>query len=162
MANKLPNEKELLRKLRDDQVVLSNELWRQIYKNIEDSILIIKLIISFYREQNIDVPIDESKKILKHIQAIASLFRKLLNPKIIKTQDNELIKIQSESENFHPIVREMFSHYIGNDIQALNFLMGDTIDDSKGLDKPMTEKIIKYLESMETFLIQLKNNTQVS
>lgn len=162
MANKLPNETELFSQLNNEKVVISSELWSIIYKSIEDSILVIKLIITFYREQNKHVTVDESKKILKHIQEVSSLFRKLLKPQIIKTEDKGLIKIKSETENLHPIIREMFSHYIGNDIQALNFIIGDYIDDGKDLDEAMSTKIMGHVTGMEEFLLKLKANTETT
>jgi hypothetical protein len=160
MANKLPNEKELLQQLHQERASVPNDLWNIIYSSIEDSVLIIKLIISFYQEQNKDIPIDETKKILTNIQDVSAVFRKLLNPQIIKTEDKGLVKIKAEGGKLHPIIRSMVNHYIGNDIQAMNFLIGDTIDDGTGLNKPMQEKIMRHIADMEEFLGKLKLSTE--
>jgi hypothetical protein len=160
MANKLPDEKELLQQLHQERASVPNDLWNIIYASIEDSVLVIKLLISFYQEQNKDIPPDETKKILTNIQDVSSVFRKILNPQIIKTEDKGLVKIKSEVGNLHPLFRELVNHYIGNDIQAMNFLIGDTIDDGIGLDKPMQDKIMRHIEDMEEFLGKLKSSTE--
>ena len=128
MANKLPNEKELLEQLRLERAPVPTDMWNIIYSSIEDSILVIKLIISFYQEQRKNIPLDEAKKILTNIQDVSAVFRKLLNPQIIKTEDKGLVKIKSEDGKLHPIIRDMVNHYIGNDIQAMNFLIGDVYE----------------------------------
>ena len=162
MANKLPNEKELLEQLSREKVAVPSDMWNIIYSSIEDGILIIKLIVSLYQEQNKDIPVDEAKKILTHIQDISAVFRKLLNPQIIKTEDKGFMKIKSESKQLNPIIRDMVTHYIGNDIQALNFMIGDTIDDGIGLGQEMCEKIMRHITDMEEFLVKLKLNTETT
>ncbi|MCK5491826.1 MAG: hypothetical protein KAJ14_01805 [Candidatus Omnitrophica bacterium] len=162
MANKLPNEKELLEQLSREKVAVPSDMWNIIYSSIEDGILIIKLIVSLYQEQNKDIPVDEAKKILTNIQDISAVFRKLLNPQIIKTEDKGFMKIKSESKQLNPIIRDMVTHYIGNDIQALNFMIGDTIDDGIGLGQEMCEKIMRHITDMEEFLVKLKLNTETT
>lgn len=162
MANKLPNEKELLEQLSREKVAVPSDMWNIIYSSIEDGILIIKLIVSLYQEQNKDIPVDEAKKILTHIQDISAVFRKLLNPQIIKTEDKGFMKIKSESKQLNPIIRDMVTHYIGNDIQALNFMIGDTIDDGIGLGQEMCEKIMRHITDMEEFLVKLKLSTETT
>lgn len=162
MANKLPNEKELLEQLNREKVAVPSDMWNIIYSSIEDGILIIKLIVSLYQEQNKDIPVDEAKKILTHIQDISAVFRKLLNPQIIKTEDKGFMKIKSESKQLNPIIRDMVTHYIGNDIQALNFMIGDTIDDGIGLGQEMCEKIMRHITDMEEFLVKLKLSTETT
>ena len=160
MANKLPNEKELLEQIHREKIAIPNNLWNIVYSSIEDSVLIIKLIISLYQEQKTDVPINETRKILTNVQDVSSVFRKILNPQIIKTEDKGLVKIKSEGGKLHPIIREMVNHYIGNDIQAMNFLIADTIDDKIGLNQAMQEKIMRHIADMEEFLGKLKLSTE--
>lgn len=160
MANRLPNEKELFEQLSREKIIISGNVWGIIYSSVEDSVLIIKLIVTLYREQGKNIPVDEAKKILANIQEVSGVFRKLIKPQIIKTEDKGLLKVSSESKNLHPIIREMFAHYIGNDIQSLNFIIGDYIDDKKDLDKPVSDKIIKHIADMEEFLLKLKSNTE--
>lgn len=160
MANKLPDEKELLEQLHNEKGAVPSDMWSIVYSSIEDSILIIKLIVSLYQEQNKDIPFEETKKILSHIQDVSAVFRKLINPQIIKTEDKGLVKIKSKGRKLHPIIRDIVTHYIGNDIQAMNFMIGDTIDDGNGLNKEMCEKISKYIADMEEILEKLMSNTK--
>ncbi len=162
MANKLPNEKELLEQLHNEKSDIPSDMWNIIYSSIEDSILIIKLIINLYQEQNKNIPMDEAKKILTHLQDISMVFRKLINPQIIKTEDKGLVKVKSEGKKLHPIIKELVNHYIGNDIQALNFMIGSAIDDGDGLDQTMREKIMHRIEDMEELLGKLKLSTETS
>ncbi len=160
MANKLPNEKELLEQLSREKITVPGDMWNTIYSSVEDSILIIKLIVTLYQEQDKDIPTEEAKKILTHTQDIAKLFQKIINPQIIKTQDKGLVKIKSKGENLHPIIKDMFSHYIGNDIQILNFIIGDYIDENKGLNNQASEKIMRHMTEMEEILIKIKSSTE--
>ena len=162
MANKLPNEKELLDQLRLEKVAVPSDMWNVVYSSIEDSILIIKLIIALYQEQNKDIPIDGAKKILTNIQDVSSVFRKIINPQIIKTDDKGFVKIKAEGKTLHPVIRELVTHYIGNDIQAMNFMIGDIIDDGAGLNRPMYEKILRHIEDMEEFIVKLKLSTETT
>lgn len=162
MANKLPDEKELLEQLKNEKAAVPSDMWNIVYSSIEDSILVIKLIISFYQEQNKDIPVDESKKIHDYVQDVSTVFRKLINPQIIKTEDKGLVKIKSEAWTLHPIVRKMITHYIGNDIQALNFTLEVTIEEGIGLNQEMRERILRHIASMEEFLGKLKLSTETT
>ena len=162
MANKLPNEQELFEQLRREKVAVPSDMWNVVYSGIEDSILIIKLIIALYQEQNKDIPIDEAKKILTNIQDVSSVFRKIINPQIIKTDDKGFVKIKAEGKILHPIIRDMVTHYIGNDIQAMNFMIGDVIDDGNGLGRQMCEKIMRHIVDMEEFIAKLKLSTETT
>jgi hypothetical protein len=159
MANKLPNEKELLEQLHNDRASIPGDLWPVVYANVEDSILVIKLIVRLYEERNEDVPPEETKKILDRVGKVAAFFNRAVTPKIIKTADKGLVKVGSEIGPLHPILREMLKHYIGNDIQALNFILGDLIDDGRGLDAHMKEKVLRRIAAMEEILKKLRLST---
>ena len=53
----------------------------------------------------------------------------------------------------------MAKHYIGNDIQALNFMLGDAIDDEIGLNAELQKKILRRIAAMEEILEKLRLNT---
>jgi hypothetical protein len=72
------------------------------------------------------------------------------------------MKIKSEGKVLHPIIRDMVTHYIGNDIQAMNFMIGDVIDDGNGLDPQICEKIMRHIVDMEEFIAKLKLSTETT
>ena len=160
MANKLPNEAELFAELSSQKIVLSADMWNLIYSNIEDNLTIIRLLMTFHLDESTAVPVDELKKITQHITDVSLVFRKLINPQIIKTEDKGFVKIKEESQQLHPIIKEMFSHYIGNDVQSVNFIIGDLIDDGKPLDRETSGRIFKHINDMEDFLEKLKASTE--
>ncbi len=160
MANKHPKEQELFSTLSQEKIALSSEVWYLIYSNIEDQISIIRLILALYLDRETPVPIDEIRKIFSHINEVSSVFRKLINPEIIKTEDKHFIKIKQENQTLHPIIKELFGHYIANDVQAMNFILGDHLDDKRSLDAAICQRILGYLQSMEEFLAKLKMNTE--
>ena len=159
MANKLPNEEELLKKLSEDKVVLTTEVWNLIYSNVEDNLSVVKLLLALYLDQNQNVPSSEIKKIADCMTDVSMVFRKLINPQLIKDEDRGFIKIKEENKILHPIIKNMFGHYIGNDVQAINFMIGDFSEDN-GLEKDTSGKILERIASMEEFLLKLKSNME--
>ena len=160
MANKLPNEDALLQQLNTEKVIIPSDTWNLIYSNVEDGLSIIRLLITFYLDQNQTIPVDEIKKIVTHIGDISSVFRKLINPQIIKTEDKGFIKIREENKSLHPIIRNMFSHYICNDVQSVNFILGDHLDENRPLDAAAGRLVLERVQSMQAFLVKLKMNTE--
>lgn len=160
MANKLPNESKLFAELNSQNVTLSKGIWDLIYNNVEDNLSIIHLLITYHLDNSNSVPVNELKKVTSHISDLFSVFRKLINPQIIKTEDKGFVKLKEESQNLHPIIRELFSHYIGNDVQSVNFIVGDLVDDNKPMDRATSEKVFKHINEMKEFLEKLKSNTE--
>jgi hypothetical protein len=162
MANKLSNEKALLEQLKSEKVVLSPAIWNLIYSNIEDNLSIIRLLMTFHLDHEYKVPLGEIKKIVEYIKDVSVIFRKLTNPKAITAEDEAFMKVKEETQKLHPIIKEMFSHYIANDVQSINFILGDCMDDQKDLDASTCAKIFQHIDSMEEFLKMLKSNTEKS
>lgn len=160
MAKKLPNEKELLEQLRNEKVVLSSEMWNLIYSNVEDNLSVIRLLITFHLDHENKVPYEEIKKMTELINDVSIVFRKLINPQIIKTEDQGFVKVKDETQSLHPIIKSMFSHYIANDVQSLNFILGANLDDQKDLNDQTCAKILSHIDSMEDFLKMLKTSME--
>lgn len=160
MAKKLPNETELFAELSSKQVVLSADMWNLIYSGVEDNLSIIHLLITFHLDNADEVPVNELRKIMTHVSDVFSVFRKLIHPQIIKTEDKGFVKIKAESQRLHPIIRDMFSHYIANDVQSINFIVGDHLDEKQPLDRTTAEKILGHIDDMKDFIAKLKENTE--
>ena len=160
MANKLPNEAELFQKIHDEHLAVSSALWDLIYGGIEDKLTVIKLLLTLYLEANEAVPLNEVKKTFEHIRDVSLIFRQVIHPQIIKTEDKGFVKIKEESQSLPTVIRNLLSHYVGNDIQSINFILGDCLDDNRALEIPAVHKILCHVRAMEEFLTKLKLHTE--
>ena len=61
----------------------------------------------------------------------------------------------------HPIIKEFFTHYIGNDTQMINFITSFYLDpiDEQLIPLEESRKILAHTLSMRDFLNQLREAT---
>jgi len=57
----------------------------------------------------------------------------------------------------HPVVREMFTHYIGNDVYSINLIIGSA--DPQAVSLENIEKIINHTRGIKDFLGRLREAT---
>lgn len=162
MANKLPKEQEILDKISRSEVTVSDYLWDTIYSLIENKLTIIDLLVNYYTQKSESIPKIELQSILKYLNDINNVFKKIINPEIIEETDTTFCKVKEESVLLDKDIKEIFSHYVGNDIQAINFIIGFYLDELNSDDITIEhqQKIIDYLESMKNVLYRLRTATK--
>jgi len=161
MANPLPNEAELYQKIKEDNIVISPQVWSLIYQHIGNAVSVINLMSNYYILIGEPMPKDVAKGILKFTQKIKQVLDSILYPHQGLLDDDLFKNYREENIQLHPIIKEMLSHYISNDIFKINLIVGDSIDlGGRGsISIENLYKIIDSTHSLKIFLDRLRQAT---
>jgi len=157
MANPLPNEKELYERIKSENIALNPDIWDLLYHRIGDDITSINLLCQYYLGLRQPVPVEEAKKILNYTRHIKDIV-------------NEVTRVSKSDFAFpeflddiplHPVLREMFTHYIGNDVYMMNLIVGDAVDPlgPQGLSLETIQRILNHTRSIRNFINRLQAAT---
>jgi hypothetical protein len=153
MANPLPNEKELYERIEQEGITISWAIWDLFYNHIGDNLTGINLLCRYYLNNSEAVPIDEAGKILHYTRHI-----KELNNNIAAVSKETLFPELKSSLPLHPVIREMLTHYIGNDIYMINLIVQDSIDplEPHPLSRDNIHRILLHTHSISDFMDRLR------
>ena len=156
MANPLPNEKELYEKIQNDKIAIEPGIWDLLYQRIGDDITAINLLCQYYLTNKEDIPITEAGKILTYTRNIKDVVNK-----ITAVSKESFPFPQFKDALLHPVIREMFTHYIGNDVYAINLMVQNLIDpvDPKPIPLEVNQKIIGRIRTTRAFMEKLRQAT---
>jgi hypothetical protein len=157
MANPLPEEEKLYIQIKEQNITIEPGIWDLIYHRLGDDITAINLLCQYYFTNKEPIPILEAEKILAYTQNIKDIVRKIT---MSSSQDLLFPEFRGNIP-LHPIVREMFTHYIGNDVQAINFMVGDSIDsaDPQPVSLEAVQRILNRTQMIRDFLERLRKAT---
>ena len=164
MANPLPNEQELYERIAKEQIKVHPELWTAIYHYISDSIIVINLIVRYFIDKNQTIPKQEARRILDHADRMTKVYKKLIYHELIKDDEKDpLFKtIKQQNLRLHPVVHELFTHHMPNNINIIKIIVSDYLDPMDGRETISTEhgkKILSYAHSTIQFLDKLREAT---
>lgn len=154
VANSLPNEKELYARIKTEQIRVSPEIWDLLYNHIGDNLTAINLLCQYYLHNNKLTPIEEAKKILLYCRHIKDINNKLT----VVTDKDAYFPELGDSLPLHPVIIEMLTHYIGNDVYMINLAVKDSIDplDPRPLSIGVNQKILGHTRSIKEFMERLR------
>jgi acyl carrier protein len=157
MANPLPNEKELYVQIKREKIKISPEIWDLLYHRLGDDITAINLLCQYYLTSHEPIPVSEAKKIIIYTRHIKDIVNKIT---LAKKEDFPFPEFLDDSP-LHPILREMFTHHIGNDIYLINLIVGDSIDPlaPQPVSSESTRKILNYVHAIKEFMDKLREAT---
>jgi hypothetical protein len=157
MANPLPNEKELFERIKTERITVEPGIWDLIYHHVGDDITAINLLCAYYLSRKEPIPVKEAEKILVYTRHIRDIVRK------VTMSSSQEFPFPEFKDNIplHPIIRDMFTHYIGNDVHSINFIVCDTIDpvEPKPLSEEIVRKILSRTGSIKEFMERLRQVT---
>lgn len=161
MANPLPNELELYQQIKDENITIPPQAWRLIYQHIGNAVSVINLMSNYYILIKEPMPVDVAKSVLKFTQKIKQTVDCVLYPHQGALEDDLFKKYRDESVELHPIIREMLTHYIGNDVFRINLIVGDSIDpvDPQPILVENLYKIINSAHTLKLFMDRLREAT---
>lgn len=145
MANPLPEEAQLYQKIRDENIKVPVEVWDLIYYRVGNALSAVNMTCEYYLQENEPMPVEEAKKLLNYTRAIKIVIDGVLKGK----------------PALHPAIYEMFTHYIPNDVHAINLIICDTIDPIGPMPLPpeYLKKILLYAKSSKAFMNRLREAT---
>lgn len=157
LANPLRNEAELYKRIETEGIYINALVWDDLFKFLGDYITAINLICYYYINQNENIPVNDAEKILKYAKKIIDSYKGILHGTHSSKGGNKILNTQK----LDPIIDELFSHYMGNDIHAINLCVSFYLD-SKGQEPIPVEDAKKVYDktiSMSEFLHKLRKAT---
>ncbi|MFA5276746.1 MAG: hypothetical protein WC417_07655 [Candidatus Omnitrophota bacterium] len=157
MANPLPNEKELYERIKEENISILPDIWDLLYHRIGDDITAINFLCQYYLDEKEPIPVFEAGKILLYTRHIKDINDKFT----LYSKTDFAFPEFSYGMPLHPVLTDMFTHYIGNDTYMINLIVEDSIDplNPKSVSIENIQKILKYTHSLREFLNRLQQAT---
>lgn len=161
MAKALPHEQELYDKIKNEKITVPLLIWDLIYRYLGDDISAITQITLSYWRYNEPIAVEAAKRILEHTKRINAIVEKILHPEKIKEDAEGFEDLKDYDTALHPIINELFFHYIGNDVYGINMIIGFHLDprDTNPVPQDDAQKILNKTFTMMKFLDRLREAT---
>ncbi len=161
MANPLNNEQALYDQIRDEKIIVPWVIWDLMYRYLGDEISAITQITLSYWRSNEPIPINDAAKILEHSKKINTVIRKIIHHDEIKDEKERIGELKDVNTKLHPILNELFFHYIGNDLYGIDLIVASYIDelDPQPVPVEMARKVLNKTASMKLFMDRLREAT---
>ena len=161
MAHGSPNENECYRQIREGKITLSLSLWDAIYYNLGDYVLYIHQTASFFIQHDEPVAVEEAQKMLAKTMAIRGMMEKVFFPSKIQDTDIDLIGLKEEARSIHPLIRDLLTHYVGNDTHVISLCLSYHLHPIGPQAIPLedAQKILASAVSLRGVLDRLKDAT---
>jgi len=161
MAKSLPNEAELYQKIKDEKIEIDSKIWALFYEHIGNAVTVINLISTYFLQSNNPLPIKMAKKILNYTRDINHTLDCILYPNENYLEDDLFKQLRKENVSLHPVIKEMLTHYVGNDVYGINLIIGDSLDPAAPQDVPLEHlpRVIEKTRSLRQFLDRLREAT---
>lgn len=162
MANKLHNEEEIFEIIQKTKNPITHKLWDFIYSIIDSKITIMDLLFNLHIEQNEPIPKSDLVLILEHLDHLTKTFNNIHNPTKILSEDKTFFPFKEDIINISKEVQDILNHYIGNDIQAINFIVGLYADELEEESMPVEKqkKALNYVVALKDILNKLRIATK--
>ncbi len=158
MANPLNNEKELFDRIQSEHITIAPRIWDMLYHKIGDDVSAMNLLCQYYSTNKQEVPPKDAEKIITYVMDVKRIIKDIT----AVSQDNFPFPEFKEDAPLHPIIRELFTHYVNNDLNIISLAIGDCDDPEKG-QQPLTErhiqKILEHTHCIRDFLEKLRKAT---
>jgi acyl carrier protein len=157
MTNPLPNENQLYARIKNEKITITAEIWDLLYSYLGDDLSAINLLCQYYLVSKQAIPVTDAKKILNYTRHIKDIINK-----ITLTAKGEFAFPEfAQGMPLDPVLREMLTHYIGNDAYMINLIVGDAVDPAAptSLSPENTQKIVGHCQSIKVFLEKLRKET---
>jgi hypothetical protein len=157
MANPLPNEKELYEQIKKEEISIEPGIWDLLYQRIGDDITAINLLCQYYLTNQEPIPAAEAEKIIVYTKDIKDIVNKLT----VVSKESYPFPQFKDTIPLHPIIREMFTHYIGNDVYVINLMVRDQVDplDPQPIPPETAKKIVARIRTTKEFIERLREAT---
>ncbi len=161
MANPLNNEQALYDQIKNEKITVPLVIWDLMYRYLGDEISAMTQITLSYWRCNEPIPVSDAGKLLDHSKKINTVIRKIIYHDEIKDENEKIGELRNINTKLHPILNELFFHYIGNDLYGIDLIVASYIDESDPQPVPveMARKILNKTASMKLFMDRLREAT---
>jgi len=155
MSNPLFNEAELYERIKNENITVKPDIWDLIYHKIGDDVSAINLLCQYYLANQEEMPIEEAKKVVTFVMDAA----KIIDDITTVAKENFPFPELKEDIPLHPVIRELFTHYVNNDLNIINLAASVCIMDSEPVPLAHIQKILGYTRMIREFLDKLRQAT---
>lgn len=162
MANTHPQEQLLYARIKNENITIDHFVWDTLYLYLGDYISAINFISSYYVDKNEPISVVDARKILGYTRTMTGIVDKILHHEKMANENHRLETIRDSRMVMHPVIRELISHYVSNDVQGINFVVSFHLDPLGEEPIPIenARKILNYTLSLSAFLDKLRKATQ--
>ncbi|MBF0385104.1 MAG: hypothetical protein HQL27_04450 [Candidatus Omnitrophica bacterium] len=161
MANPLNNEQEIYSRIDKERITVPPLVWDIVYRYLGDELTAISQITLSYCIANEPIAVEDAKKIIEHAKNINIMVRQILIPENIKDDTSDLQELKKINSKLHPVINELFFHYVGNDLYGITMIVGSYL--GPDVDEPVpvdsAKKVLNKVLSMKQFLDKLREAT---
>lgn len=167
MANFLPKDEELFDKIAREHIQVAPELWTVIYQHIGDAIMAIRLLVYNYAQNDLPVPKDKAKEVIRFTDRIIDVIAKITyHDRFIKDDDPDpFFQIIKKKElKLDPVTDELFGNYVRNDVYVISLIAQnyvDPLDTGNGIPVKDSRKILEHIDSTIRFMDKLMQATLI-
>jgi len=174
MANPLVNEQELFDKIANESIRVHPLIWDLMYLHIGEYLSVIDMTAYNFQKKRMDVPVVYVRRILDcalksnkivwailHADKATNLEEHLKDFQYVKNSADYVKTLKPEELTLHPVIHELFTHYVSNDLNIINMISYYYLDsqDEKPMENEKIHRILTSVESMRIFLEKLKQAT---
>lgn len=130
MANIVPQDEELFKRIEREHIHVPEVLWNVIYQYIGDPIVVINLLVRSYTDDGEMLPKQEAKKILDYTRRMLKTMERLYHPESISDDEKDPLfrEIKEKNLKLDKVTDDLFRNYVRNDIYMINLIVGDYVD----------------------------------
>ena len=158
MGNPLSNEAELYERIKNENITVDPGIWDLIYHRIGDDVSAINLLCQYYLTNQQEIPFKEAEKIITYVMDV----KQIINDITTTSKDNFPFPQFKENIPLHPIIRELFTHHVNNDLNIINLVVYDCIEPdlkTNPLSLNHIQKILNHTRMIRDFLEKLRQAT---
>ena len=157
MAALLPNENEIREGIKSGKYTVDPVVVNALDLILSDYLVAMVLSCRNYIEENIPMDTGHAKVLLEYSRSMNNIFRKVMHSDKIEPGDNDLLQnIKKRQSEMHKEIRGWLTHHIGNDSQAINFIIGDFVDDKNPIPvQSLQERVLSRTDAIRDILTAL-------
>jgi len=156
MANILPNEIELFKRIKDEKITIDPGIVDFLYNYIKDDINEIDIFCRYYVSRQEPMPPYEAQRILMYTRDIEFIISNITKEKL----DSSIFPDFKTDMPLDPLIRDLLTYHLGNDIYCVNLIVQEAIEPSnkKPSHIPMhsLQKILEHTLAIKEFMDKLK------
>jgi diguanylate cyclase (GGDEF)-like protein/PAS domain S-box-containing protein len=154
MAHPLPNEKDLYERLRSPDITVTRDLCDCLFRRITEDTTAVILICQEWLDANEPMPVSCARKILLCTRDIENIMHTVA----ADSREEVVFRQFAGSLPLHPAIRELFAHQLGNDLSAINAVVGDYTDalDPRPIPPDDVRKISAHTDAIVDFIVAFK------
>lgn len=164
MANLIPKDEELFKRIEQENIQVSPVLWTIIYQYIGDCVTAVSFLVRYYTDNNIGMPKEDAKQILVLVKRIVDIIEKLTHHELIKDDEKDglLLAVKLGDLNLDPITDDLFGNYVRNDIHMIDLIVTDftdPLDTRELMPVENVQKILDHIHTTRQFIERLRQAT---